>query len=173
MIMDIRQLQFTNWITSNYEVLKNKLKNSYILDEDFLHDTLLEVMENIVDHKFNMSDVENFIMDSYKKSFHKRQFDNKKTICSEESAIDNFNYSKNNTISSRENYDQVSKDIVKQVRHILSVDDYGLFSLYVTNDSLSINQMSAYTGIPSTTLYRKLRNIKQTIINQLKSTLWN
>lgn len=173
MIMEIRSVQFCNWINSNYEGLKNEIKHSYFLDEDVLHDVLLNIHENILISDFNMADVKCFVIDKYKKAYCQKLSNDKKYLNCEDGKIDAISFHKNKSVSSRENYDQISKSIVKKVKDLLSMDDFNLFSLYITNDSLSIKQMSAYTGIPSSTLYGRLKNIKKTIINQLKSTTWN
>lgn len=173
MIMEAKELQFTNWINSNYEGLKNEIKHSYFLDEDVLHDVLLNICENISLSDFNIVDAKCFVIDKYKKSYSQKLSNDKKYLNCEDDKIDAISFHKNKPVSSRENYDQISKNIIKKVKDFLSMDDFNLFSLYITNDSLSIKQMSAYTGIPSSTLYGRLKNIKQTIINHLKVITWN
>lgn len=171
--MEIINVQFNNWINSNYECLKNEIKHSCLLDEDVLHDVLLEIYENISLSGFNMIDTKCFVIDKYKKTYCQKLSNNKKYLNCEDGKIDAIYFHKNKPVSSRENYDRISKNIIKKVKKLLSMDDFNLFSLYITNDSISIKQMSAYTGIPSSTLYSRLKNIKKTIINQLKSITWN
>lgn len=173
MIMEIRSVQFNNWINSDYEGLKNEIKHSYFLDEDVLHDVLLDIYENISLSDFKMIDIKQFVIEQYKKAYCKKRYDDKKYLNCEDDKIGTISFYKNKPISSRENYGTESKNIIKQLKNLLSMDDFTLLSLYVTNDSLSIRQMSAYTGIPATTLYDRLRKIKKTIINQLKSKIWN
>lgn len=154
------------WVEVNYKLIEQSLINSNRLDKDALHDALIDTYTEV-------RELKNISLDAIGKVFNKCYRLASKRIVNigfqyiafEDDILEfiiNENYVPEDNVRESQ-----CKNIVRLTRNVLTREEYKLLTLYVWSDNMSLDNLSIYTGIPRSTLYRKIVDIKSKVGNNI------
>lgn len=166
---------FHFWVKTAYPRLKRRLKQKSNYNEDAFHDSFIDAYQyikngHIVD---NESMTDDLFHSLYEENIKKYTFVSMKYAAYETDILEfiiNENANKTGYETSGENEINY-RAAFKHVKQILSTypeEETSLFLLYFNNPGMTIPKISIYTGIKADLLYRKLKAIKNNILNQVK-----
>lgn len=157
---------FDDWISRHYYVLRKRIMVSCIFDEDVFHDTYIALRAVVSDT--DAVSIENEFIKLYKYTFLRSFSMEARYIHPSElffkylrtEAVD-FDFAQD-AEDSIKRIEEQAKRIDKLCRDILDKEDYEIFKLRFIL-SLTIRELTAYTGHSSLTIQRKLRQITELI----------
>lgn len=157
---------FNFWIELNYDLIAQALSDNRTLDKDAFHDALIDTYHEVENlQHITVEAISTIFNECYKKSSRRSITISFRYIPFEDNILEfiiNQNYVIEEDIR-RIDYDH----IVAATKDVLTTEEYRLLTLYVWVDGMSYSKLSAYTGIPESTLYKQIKSIKAKAVKNL------
>lgn len=157
---------FNFWIELNYNVIAQALSDKGTLAQDAFHDALIDTYHEVENlQQVTIEDISTIFNVCYKKSSKRSITINFRYIPFEDNILEfiiNQNYVIEEDVK-RVDYEHV----VAAIKEVLTTEEYRLLTLYVWVEGMSYSKLSAYTGIPESTLYKQIKSIKAQAVKNL------
>lgn len=150
------------WVSANYDLIKQSLKDSSTLNNDALHDALIDTYVELQSmDKVSLEEIGKVFNKCYRLASKRIVQVSFKYIPFEDNILE---FIINNNYVTDEGFRYINSDnIVKLTRTILTHEEYKLLTLYVWSDNMTLDGLSLYTGIPRTTLHKRINSIKEKV----------
>lgn len=158
---------FDEWITRQHDRLKQKIASSCIFDEDAFQDTYLSMRENLPTNDDGRS-FETVYIELYKQMF-AREYNREYKYSHPDPLF--FIFLKSEQAEPFEEKEKTEQDGIQAkqvddyVKYNFSPHDYMIFSLKF-HGGMTWQGLIDYTGQSSSTIARRINNIKQAVIQR-------
>ncbi|MCD8136896.1 MAG: sigma-70 family RNA polymerase sigma factor [Parabacteroides gordonii] len=166
MIRDIRR--FDNWFSSSYYQIRTKLEGFPRFDEDAFHDAYLAIRINLLFERVEVVDFESYFEKCYKNISRKRIRLDQKYCHPDDIYFQMLSENEPVELEDLLALDQLAHDILSFVKQEFSNREYRLFRLKLFETQCSYKDLSDYTGLASSTIYRKVNSISNAIRNDFE-----
>lgn len=154
-------LRFDYWFSSHYKRLRGIL--GWKLNEDVLHDTYLLLRKDILFIDLPIIDFEPLFWGVYKRTRLRDIAKESRYYRPNEIFFQLISMEEDLSIEVLVEFDKLTKDILSFIKHKYPKNDYRLFKLKVYDTGCSYKELSDYTGISVSTIYRKINSINNAI----------
>lgn len=157
--------RFDRWFESVYYRLRCQLSTFRPLDEDVFHDTYLRVRQCLLFSREEMKDYTDYFLKSYYRNRLKRSLFEGRFYHPEDHFFQSLEEEPGQHTEIQKETEQLATDILKYVRKMTTPKEYRIFCLKTVSPACSYSELSLYTGIPVSTLYRRVTALKTTVLH--------
>lgn len=165
-IDNIAVRRFDRWFESEYYRLRRQLSTFHPLNEDVFHDTYLRVRQCLLFSGEEMADYSAYFLESYRCNRLKRSLFEGRFYHPEDSFFQSMTEEPGQETEMQKETEQLATDILKYVREITTPQEYRIFCLKTTFPACSYGELSLYTGIPVSTLHRRVATLKTAVLHE-------
>lgn len=165
-IDNIAVRRFDRWFESEYYRLRRQLSIFRPLDEDVFHDTFLRVRQCLLFSGEEMADYTAYFLESYRCNRLKRSLFEGRFYHPEDSFFQSLGDEPSREAEIQKEVEQLATDILEFVRGMTTPQEYRIFCLKTTFPACSYGELSLYTGIPVSTLHRRVTVLKTAILHK-------
>lgn len=163
MIQDVRR--FDNWFSSHYYNVRKGLRRCVNLDEDAFHDTYLLLRINLLFEREEVPDFEPYFIGHYRKVILKNIRRESRYYHPEDIFFEFLSDSEHVNIEDLLALDRLAHDILDFIKKKFSRNEYNIFKLKHFESKCSYKDLSEYTGISQSQIWKKVNNISNEIRN--------
>lgn len=154
-------LRFDYWFSFNYKRLRSIL--GWQLNEDVFHDTYLLLRKDLLFIDLPIIDFEPLFWGIYKRSRLRNIAKENRYYRPNEIFFQLISMEEGLLVEELVEPDKLAKDILSFIKHKYPKNDYRLFKLKVYDIGCSYKDLSDYTGVSVSTIYRKINSINNAI----------
>lgn len=165
-IDNIAMRRFDRWFESEYYRLRNQLSTYHPLNEDVFHDTYLRVRQCLLFSGEEMADYTAYFLESYRCNRLKRSLFEGRFYHPEDNFFQSLGEEPGQETETQKEVEQLATDILKYVKEITTSQEYRIFCLKTTFPACSYGELSLYTGIPVSTLHRRVTALKTAVLHE-------
>lgn len=165
-IDNIAVRRFDRWFESEYYRLRRQLSTFRQLDEDVFHDTYLRVRQCLLFSGEEMVDYTAYFLESYRCNRLKRSLLESRFYHPEDYFFQSLDDEPGQETDMQNEVEQLATDILKYVRRKTTPQEYRIFCLKTVFPACSYGELSLYTGIPISTLYRRVTALKTAVLHE-------
>lgn len=165
-IDNIAVRRFDHWFESAYYRLRRRLSAFRQLDEDVFHDTYLRVRQCLLFSEEEMVDYTAYFLEYYRCNRLKRSLLDSRFCHPEDYFFQSLGDEPNQETEMQKEVEQLAADILKYVKGKTTPQEYRIFCLKTVLPACSYGELSLYTGIPASTLYRRITALKTAILHE-------
>lgn len=165
-IDNIAVRRFDRWFGSAYNNLRRQLSTFRTLNEDVFHDTYLRVRQCLLFSGEEMADYSAYFLASYHCNRLKHSRLEGRFCHPEETFFQRLGEEPDREAERQKAAEQLATDILEYVKGITSPQEYRIFCLKTTFPACSYGELSLYTGIPASTLYRRVTVLKTAVLRE-------
>lgn len=165
-IDNIAVRRFDRWFESAYYRLRRQLSTFRPLDEDVFHDTYLRVRQCLLFSGEEMVDYTAYFLESYRCNRLKRSMFESRFCHPEDYFFQSLGDEQDRETEMQNEVEQLAADILKYVRRKTTPQEYRIFCLKTVFPVCSYSELSLYTGIPASTLYRRVTALKTAVLHE-------
>lgn len=158
--------RFDRWFESVYYRLRCRLSTFRPLDEDVFHDTYLRVRQCLLFSGEEMADYTAYFLESYRCNRLKRSLFESRFYHPEDNFFQSMTEEPGQETETQKEVEQLATDILKYVKGITTPQEYRIFCLKTTSPACSYGELSLYTGIPVSTLHRRVAALKTAVLHE-------
>lgn len=165
-IDNIAMRRFDRWFESAYNSLRCQLSTFHPLNEDVFHDTYLRVRQCLLFKGEEMADYTAYFLESYRCNRLKRSLFEGRFYHPEDNFFQSLGEEPVQETETQKEVEQLATDILKYVREMTTPQEYRIFCLKTTFPACSYGELSLYTGIPASTLHRRVTALKTAVLHE-------
>ena len=165
-IDNIAVKRFDRWFESEYYRLRNQLSTYRSLNEDVFHDTYLRVRQCLLFSGEEMADYTAYFLESYRCNRLKRSLFESRFYHPEDSFFQSMTEEPGQETETQKEVEQLATDILKYVKEISTPQEYRIFCLKSAFPGCSYNELSLYTGMSVSALYRRVAALKTAVLHE-------
>lgn len=165
-IDNIAVRRFDCWFGAAYYRLRRQLSAFSPLNEDVFHDTYLRVRQCLLFSGEEMVDYTAYFLESYRCNRLRRSLFESRFYHPEDSFFQSMTEEPGQETETQKEVEQLATDILKYVREITTPQEYRIFYLKTTFPACSYGELSLYTGIPVSTLHRRVSALKTAVLHE-------
>ena len=155
-------LRFDYWFSFNYKRLRSILRG-WQLNEDVFHDTYLLLRKDLLFIDLPIIDFEPLFWGIYKRARLRNIAKENRYYRPNEIFFQLISMEEGLSVEELVEPDKLAKDILSFIKHKYPKNDYRLFKLKVYDTGCSYKDLSDYTGVSVSTIYRKINSINNAI----------
>lgn len=161
MVQDIKR--FDNWFSSSYYMVRGKLERYAKINEDAFHDAYLLIHINLLFEKREILDFEPYFMGYYKRIYIKEIRHESRYFHPEDIFFEFLSDTGPVSVDDLSALDKLAHDILNFVKKQFPKSDYKLFKLRNFETRLSYKDLSDYTGMSPSQIYKKVNHISNVV----------
>nr|DAP11244.1 MAG TPA: putative RNA polymerase [Caudoviricetes sp.] len=165
-IDNIAVRRFDRWFESEYYRLRNQLSTYRPLNEDVFHDTYLRVRQCLLFSGEEMVDYTAYFLESYRCNRLKRSLFEARFYHPEDSFFQALGEEPAQEPEIQKEVERLATDILKYVRGITTPQEYRIFCLKSAFPGCSYGELSLYTGMSISALYRRVTALKTAVLHE-------
>lgn len=165
-IDNIAVRRFDRWFGAEYYRLRRQLSTFYPLNEDVFHDTYLRVRQCLLFSGEEMADYTAYFLESYRCNRLKRSLFEARYYHPEDSFFQALGEEPGQEQEAQKEVEQLATDILKYVKEISTSQEYRIFCLKSAFPGCSYNELSLYTGMSVSALYRRVAALKTAVLHE-------
>ena len=165
-IDNIAVRRFDRWFGAAYYRLRRQLSTFYPLNEDVFHDTYLRVRQCLLFSGEEMADYTAYFLESYRCNRLKCSLFEGRFYHPEDYFFQSLGEEPGLETETQKEVEQLATDILKYVRKITTPQEYRIFCLKTVFPACSYGELSLYTGIPVSTLHRRVTALKTAVLHE-------
>lgn len=165
-IDNIAVRRFDRWFGAAYYKLRRQLSTFHPLNEDVFHDTYLRVRQCLLFSGEEMADYSAYFLESYRCNRLKRSLFEGRFYHPEDNFFQSLGEEPDQEVERQKEVDQLATDILEYVREKATLQEYRIFCLKTLFPACSYSELSLYTGIPVSTLYRRVTALKTAVLHE-------
>lgn len=163
MIQDVRR--FDNWFSSHYYDVRKKMCYWANINEDAFHDAYLFLHTNLLFERKEIADFEPYFMGYYRKIMLKSIRCESRYYHPEDIFFEFLCDSEHVDMDDSLALDRLAHDILDFIKKKFPRNEYDMFKLKHFESKCSYKDLSEYTGIPQSKIWKKVNAISNYICN--------